>query len=702
MKKLSIMLSLLLVICMLAPILSVFAEESEINIAKGVKYTITTGEPITQSYSSYEENGEKLEIDNGQLSDGNIATESAEDSAWYRAYRGRSRIVVFDFGDKVAVSAVKASFLNDKSKKITAPRYINVFLSEDGVRYAHVSDYETNYKTSINDAKHAEFNIKLGKSYGARFVKIEYSVETFSYCDEIEIIGRNTLNGKESKIRPTSETQPLGYIKSVAGVSDTVTLYNGYSTSSFSKEMLMPYVAYIGINGAVSGKMFDSAVITPHNTVYPSGGSLYFDGEQGSLMSDWELYLDYLFKKGGDLSVLDQTVGEVYSTLGIKEKFKVFLALPYPKIINRPFGDIDSDGLDEYCNTLSERVDVAKWYVNECISMFLNNEYKNISLVGFSWCVSEIDPSYSEQEIQFVKNVNKYIEQKRIESVCSFGYLYAGFDNRKELGFSGASMKSGYANSENGYGREMLSEYALSAYNNNLGVEIELWNRSSFDSDSYADAAKNYENQLFAMYKSGCMNSFKIFTETDNNGVFGILSKSEITTPKGINLRRLYDLTYQFIHGTYKNNAPVVSVPDIELIYGEERVLAEISIEDNDTHWDDIVIEFPKKPQHGNITVSADKQTLIFQPEKDFTGKDSFTVIVSDGFNNSEEIEVAINVINNDTSIEEVVSDTIEETEEDPQKDTVVIPPWLMIIVLILVGAVVAVAVVVIIKSLKK
>lgn len=702
MKKLSIILSLLLIICMFAPILSVFAEESETNIAKDKEYIITTGEPISLSYSNYEQNGEKLEVDNGQLTDGIIADASADDSAWYRAYRGRSRTVVFDFGEKVSVSAVKASFLNDKTKKITAPRYINVLLSEDGVRYAHISDYETNYKTSISDIKHAEFNIKLGKNYGARFVKIEYSVENFSYCDEIEIIGNNTLNGRESKIRPTAETQPSGYIKSISGVSDTVTLYNGYGIDSFTKEKLLAYIAYIGINGSVSGKMFDSAVITPYDTAYPSGGSLYFDDEQGSVMSDFELYLDYLFKKNGDLATLDKTVGEVYSKLGITEKFKVFLALPYPKMINRPFGDIDSDGLDEYCKTLSERSDVAKWYINECISMFLNNEYKNISLVGFSWCGSEIDASYTEQEIQFVKNVNKYIEQKRIVSICTFDYLSAGFDNWKDLGFGGASMKSGYANSENGYEREMLSEFAQSAYNNNLGVTIELCPSSLFDSDSYTESAKNYENSLFYLYKSGCINSFKIFRETDKNGVFGILSTAEITTPKGINLRRLYDLTYQYINGTYKNNPPTVFVDNIELIYGETRVLTEITIEDNDSHWDDIVIEFPQKPQHGNITVSADKQTLIFQPEIGFSGEDEFTVVVNDGFNNSEEVIVSINVINNDASTEEDSKEVSEDIEEEPKDDTVSIPPWLMIIVLILVGAVVAVAVVVIIKSLKK
>ncbi len=702
MKKLSITLSLLLIICMLVPILSVFAEESEINLAKGVKYTITTGEPISLSYSNLEKEGEKLEVDNGQLSDGIIAEVSDDDSAWYRAYRGRSRIVVFDFGEKISVSAVKASFLNDKSKKITAPRYINVSLSEDGVKYARVSEYETKYKTSISDAKHADFNIKLGKNYGARFVKIEYTIENFSYCDEIEIIGKKTLTGRESRLRITSETQPSGYINSISGVSNTVTLYNGYGTDTFTKEMLMPYIAYIGTNGAVSGKMFDSAIITPYNTAYPSGGSLYFDDKQGTVMSDWELYLDNLFKRKGDLAILDKTVGEVYSKLGITGKFKVFIALPYPKMINKPFGDIDSDGLDEYCKTISERVDVSKWYINKCISTFLNKEYKNISLAGFSWCGSEINSSYNEQEIQFVKNVNKYIQQKKIVSICTFGYLSPGFEDWDDLGFGGASMKSGYTDSKNGYEREMLSEFARSAYNNNLGVTIELSSSSTFDSESYDEAVKKYENYLFHMYKSDCMNAFNIFSETKKNGVFGMLASQEITTPKGINLRRLYDLTYQYINGTYKNSAPTVFIDDIELIYGEERVLVEILIEDNDSHWDDIVIELPQKPQHGNITVSADKQTLIFQPDKDFSGKDGFTVVVSDGFNNSEEFKVAINVINDDVSFEEDVSSTIEESKDEPTNDTVSIPPWLMIIVLILVGAVVAVAVVVIIKALKK
>ncbi len=704
-KRITAFFLAFLINCIFLPNLSVFAV-GEVNLAKDVKYSVSTGEPITLSYSGFSENGEKFETDNGQLSDGKLASASRDEGAWYRAYRGKSRTVVFDLSERVAVTGIKASFLNDKNEKITAPRYIKIFLSDDGVRYASASEQTIDYNSNVDEPTRAEFAVKLLRTYAARYVKIEYSVDVFSYCDEIEILGRKMLNGRETKVNPTNATQSSSFLTSVSGVTSIVKLNNGYiedtSDISFTEEKLLPYVAYVGINGELTGKMFDSILLSPFKTAYPSGGTLFADVEKSAVMSDFELYFDYIFKDGGDLSVLDQTVGKAYAALGIKDKFKVFLSLPYPNVSETPFGDINSDGSDENSKTREERTAIAKWYINKCISAFLNNEYKNLTLAGFSWCCDEVEFSNSDHELEFIQNVNRYITQKRVQPILSFGYLHGGFDMWKELRFGGALMSSGYSDPENGFPREMLAEYSGTLKNNSLGTEIELPSESRFGGDDYESACTEYENNLFYGYKTGYMASLKMFSESGDSAM-NLFCRSDISTPKGIYLRRLYDMTYSFLRNTYKNKAPTISVSDLELIYGEERIMTEITVEDSDSHWDDLLIQFTEKPKNGKVTVSADKTTLIFHPDTGFIGEDSFSVRVTDGFNVSDEIKVTVTVKN------DAVSDTLSpetsdsDMNESPnEEEKISVPPWLMILVIVLMSAMIAVAVAVIIKSLKK
>jgi hypothetical protein len=103
------------------------------------------------------------------------------------------------------------------------------------------------------------------------------------------------------------------------------------------------------------------------------------------------------------------------------------------------------------------------------------------------------------------------------------------------------------------------------------------------------------------------------------------------------------------------------------------------------------------------VTVSADKTTLIFQPDAGFVGEDSFSVRVTDGFNLSDEVKVKVTVKNDsvsDTLFPEISdSDTSDSADADAP---ISVPPWLMILVIVLISAMIAVAVSVIIKSLKK
>lgn len=700
-------LALCLVLMLSFFCLPAFAEGEE-NLAAGLEYVIETGEPVSMSHANFVEDGVKFDVDEGQLTDGKTASESASASGWYKAFRSQSRLVTFDLGQTCAISKLQAGFLHMKAAGIYAPRYINVYLSDDGEAFGRVSEYLTHYDLTYPVTARCEFEIVLDKVYSARYVKVEFCSDIFAYCDEIRILGSKTPSGDETTVTPDVLSEPKGYFKQLDGVSDIVKLYNGYYAPNneigvFSEEDLLPYVAYINTSGGISGVMFDSVAFVPCHGDYPSGGRLVkTNGKPGAIMSDWELYFEHTFKDGQDLSALNSVVSRVYKELGLEKKFKVYLTMPYPTVLDKPFGDIDGDGEEDYCITLEERLAIIKWFADKCISAFDEKGYESLELAGFYWLREEINYSDSKHEAELASGFNEYVNSKSLLTIFDPFYLSTGFDHWESLGFSGAVMQPNLAFSdvytyfENG----MLGEFAQSVYNNNLGVEIETNEPSFFRGDGYLKAGYNYESYLYYGAKTGYMNSLKTYYQGAGPGSIYDFCYSDIKTPRGLYLRRLYDLTYNFIHGTYKNEAPSVTVSDIELVQGDSRAMVDIVITDNDSYWGDISVEFPTEPTHGNVAVAATKKTIIYRADKDFVGEDSFTLVVTDGFNRSEEVAVKVNVLPLEISEDESKPDdnsSVGDLVPEPQAEKGV-PIWLIVLLSVLGLLIVVVAAVMIIK----
>ncbi len=689
--------------------LSVSAQAEE-NLVAGMSYTVESGEPTTMSYDNFVENGVKFDVDNGQLTDGKLAPAVESNELWYKAFRSQSRFVTFDLKSNCAITKVQASFFHNRPSGVYAPRYINVYLSDDGTNYQTVKKYETNYDLTYSVAARCEFEVALDKTYSARFVKVEFSSDIFTFCDEIQVLGSKTLSGGEEAVAPDEIAEPKGYFKSLDGVSDVIKIYNGYYASNpekaiLSEEWLLPYVAYLDANGNIQGTMFDAVAFVPCHGDYPSGGRLVkTNGKSGAVMSDWELYFEHTFKDGQDLYALNNVVGRVYGELGIEKKYKVFLTMPYPTVLDKPFGDINGDGIDEYCVTLDERTAIIEWYADKCINAFKEKGYENLELAGFYWLREEINYSDSNHEAELAKAFNEYVTKRKLKTIFDPFYLSIGFDHWEELGFSSAVMQPNVAFSNKDYFEiGMLDEFAQSAYNNYLGVEMETNEPSYFKGDDYLKAGYNYESYLYYGAKTGYMNSFKTYYQGAGPGSFYDFCYADTKTPRGIYLRRLYDLTFNFIHNTYRNDAPKVEVSDMELTEGDSRGMVTINIVDEDSFWGDVKVEFPQEPQNGSVAAAANKKTLIYRANDGFVGEDSFTVVVTDGFNRSEEVTVKVTVLPLETSTGESNSeseDSVGDLTTEPQIDNGV-PIWLIALLSVLGLAIVAVAAVMIIKHKK-
>ncbi len=664
-KKLSV---LLLTLCMMLNCFGIYAyaDEEGFNLAEGLSYKISTGEPVTMSYALFSQDGINYDEDNGQLTDSKTAMTSQVSNGWYRSYKGKSRVVSFDLGQVCSITRVEAGFLHSKQAQIYAPRYIKVLLSHDGVEYGTVTEYETGFDISTELVSRQEFTVDFGATYSARYVKVIYSCDVFSYCDEIRIIGEKILFGGEKTVTPDKDTAKGGYQTEHSGNKNIVKLYNGSvnKASALNEDALIPYVAYVGADGNISGMMFDSVAFVPDkNAIIDT-----------SAISDWETYLENTFKAGQDVDALNQTAGKVYSHLNIEQKMGVYLTIPFVAPSDIPFGDINGDGMIDGRSTVEERYAIVEWYINQCTKLFLRGMYDNLKLSGFIWGNDEISLSVSKDEYDFISRSNAYLKEKRLYLITEFGYLSEGFDESGELGLTGAVMRPeafGSATDENYYfDPAMIEEFAYTAKNNGLGVGIETDSVAAFTGENYRKAGKEYENYLFGGYKNGYINALKIFSQGEGKGAFYEFCHTDISTPRGRYLRRLYDLTYQFIHGVYKNDAPIVSIPDMEMYVGDSSITTAISISDADSYREDIVIEFAIEPQNGSVAVAADGSTLIYRANEGFIGSDSFTVRVSDGFNYSEPATVIVTVSEPEPIVSEGdVSDTLSDESKQDSDD---------------------------------
>lgn len=661
-KVLSVLMTVLFVLCCTLNCVSVGASEGERNLAEGISYSIETGEPITNSYALFSKDGVDYNKDNGCLTDGKTASPASKDG-WYKAYKGKTQSVVIDLQRVCSVTRIEAGFLHSKDQGIFSPRYVRVLLSDDGTSFGTVTEYQTGFDLSNISTLRCDYSVKLPFSYSARFVKIEFNCDSFVFCDEIRVIGDTEFSGDERTVTPDAVYPPYGYLRSVSDIKNIVKIEVG--TNQLSKETALPYIAYLGSEDSLKGRMFDSIALLPDEDLFNKTKS--------------EEFINDLFSSNGSLSVVDTVVAESYSEMGISRRFPVFIGIPYPNVSDEPFGDIDNNGSENYSSNLRERLDIVKWYVDNCVNYFNSKEFRNIYLAGFYWTNDEIDHSRSNYEEELFKRSSEHIRSKWLLSVADFSYLSAGFDKWEQNGFSGAVMRPNAAfavsNVEFYFKPEMFDEFTQTAINNRLGVGIETDIIASYNGDNYFEAGRNYERYLFYGYKNGYSDALCVFTQ-GNGLTFEKFCNADVNTPKGQYLRRLYDQTFNFINGLYKNVAPTVSVSDIRMVAGDSRITAAITVSDEDSYRGDLRIDFPDSPKNGVVAVSSDKETLIYRADDGFVGEDTFTVRVSDGFNYSEEVSVTVTVEPNslqNVSQEESEVSQIEETPEKDNKTLIVI-----------------------------
>ena len=647
-----------LCLALLAALIAVFAcgllsaaEPSE-NIARGMSYVFATGQPTVHSYDRYDGS---FDNDRGQLTNGVYAEANTKALGWLPSFRSSSRTVTFDFGEQVTVTGMAADFLHDPSN-YHAPRETSLYLSDNGNDWFLAGTVCPDFPLASSTRR---YTAKLEtKPYLARFVRVEYTVDVYALCDEIEIYGSKTKEAGAASVVP-DDPEPSYFCASLGSrtdITDIIKIYNGYYPANQAKanntpEELLPYVAYLAADGTIEDTMFDAVAFVPCVATdfgYPSGGTLVRKNNMPSaVLSDWVYYTDFLFAEGLELDALNRTVETVYTALGkdADAKFPVLFTMHYPNVSSKPFGDLDGDGVDEYTRTTAERVAVIEWYDRYLSERFAKAGFDRLEFVGWYWYNETIDEAWNADEKAFTEQAVAALRANGREVLYDPYYLSLGYDRWQEYGFSAAVMQPNvsFLASRPYFELEMLDEFAVAIGRAHLGVEVETDEPSTFRGDDPSRPATYYERYLFVGAKTGYMNALHTFYQGAGPGSIYDFAHATGKTPSEIRLRRLYDITYRFVKGVYANEPPAVSVPERVTAEPGSRVKFDIAWTDEDSYPGDVQVTL-SEPAHGTAQLAMNRKTVSYVPAEGFTGTETLVITVSDGQNEAREYSVPVTV----------------------------------------------------------
>ncbi|UHA74945.1 DUF4855 domain-containing protein [Paenibacillus sp. 481] len=529
------------------------------NVAYGKSYTLETPYPLDKHFSLMEQ---KYADDGGrQLTDGVFGGLDYNDTAYVGRLRQAARIVTLDLGHGASIEQIKLSLLQDSGSGIYFPSYMDVSLSVNGQDWEQM-ERVTNQLPNTDKVKRKQVLTVSGKDTVAKYVKIVLPVEVFIFIDEIEVSGRNDMQGRVLVPSLVPEKPQLNYpakgAPQVGGIHNEVLIFTGewkYNPSdwiSFTKEDFEPYVTYVTYGAdhteRVQDFMFDGFVFLPYDSLNDGTGYMP-SARKPTSKQHFELFLNRLFREDKELGALNEAVKEAKRALPEKPyEAKVVLTIPHPRPDQNDFGDVDGDGISENLNpeqvgeaeALRNRYKVMKWYIDETLARWEQRGYSDLKLVSFYWHNESIPSFLAGNDQELLKLTGEYIRSKGLTLQWIPFYFASGWDNWKEYGFDAAFMQPNYMFGADAQ-TDRLDTIAQAARSAGMGVEIELEDKilenEALRQRYYAYLSKGAEH--------GYMHSVGVYYQQVKTLMKAARSVDPIQ-------REVYDRTYQYMKGIYK------------------------------------------------------------------------------------------------------------------------------------------------------
>lgn len=657
-------LSAVIAVLLLVPFFSFAVNAADGVISVGKSYTVEYYTPVADAFPKKAYKEEK------KLTDGKVAkTNTMSDSAWTEFYRGTAVQVTVDLGEVMAVSGATLGEFQYRQAGIWCSRYLEIYVSENGTDFGLVGRTENKNLITQTQQKRVEFKLTLDKTYKARYVRAVFSSDVFTYVDELSIYGSSDVSGAvsvEKTVIPEKE---------IAGDIDGIkSICLMYTATNYTPDVIKPYFAYIDKTGKAVDTMFDSMLFLGMPVTSSSDGFMR--------QNDMKSFVSVALGANTNISALDTVVGEMKGELGLGDDFKypIFFSVPNIGIYSNSFGEIDGKSVSS--NSLSERSDIVKWYIDYVEEQFNAREFENVTLKGFYWFSESIDYALSTYESDLVAYFNDYSHGKGYKTMWIPFYSAAGIDEAKDLGFDSVTMQSGHAFEG---GAEVGAPTAQACKDAATTVKRFGLNGLEFEVDcNVKEYSKRFEKYVSAAYGAGLMEKGMITMYQVGDHLY--------RSSKGTYNRGVYDLTYEFISGQYTECAPVIEGDITITVTAGDYVRGKFVVKDEDTNAANLEVINLQKIEglyieaygNGRINIEAAKAT---------PGTYETTLAVTDGSNVSNTIKVTVIVVAPEG---EETTDSSEQTENsDPVgTDETEESDGMLFVILLTVGIVAAAAVI--------
>lgn len=610
--------------------------DTVVNLVKGKKPMVFFRDMIQSELATDWYNTVNISLlTNGKRS----SNQSYTSSEWFHNTRGGSRSFVFDLGAISSVSSVSAGFLKDSAPSINLPTDVRVLVSLDGVEW-HTAYAPENPSAAASVAIY-RLEGDFDKEYQARYVKLQFTISTHVYMDEIEIYGKKNAKDAEKPVADEEEIKTSTYITpdDFDGVHNMLLSYHCLKEGSthtegglITADEYLPYVAYLDKDGKVADTLFDAYLYLPYTRFNYDDSTRTFDG--------WKFYVDDIYYPERNMNALNTCVGNVKKELGLDD-YKV---MTYTSILytfrnksdgstKNVFGDVDGDGKSEDFSKLEDRKKAIKWLMDEEYNRFKEGNYENLGFGGFYWFEESID--YGDpHEADLIRFASDHAHELGVKLFWIPYYTASGYADWKALGFDLACMQPNYMFTAAAT-KDVLYENARKTKDLGMCVEMEITNPEN------KEDAKRFTEYMLAGAETGYMNGVKIYYQNGVPGGFSIAAYS-----KTKNVRKVYDnlylyakekLTPEDIRGVIEGTEDVtinckadksirfkVSVPDSFGDYAGEMVLA-------------------MSPKYGGLRFDGGDAIVYYAP-KGYKGTDTFIFYYDVGFEKSGEIVVTVNI----------------------------------------------------------
>ncbi len=198
-------------------------------------------------------------------------------------------------------------------------------------------------------------------------------------------------------------------------------------------------------------------------------------GKMGT-KADWQWYLDKLYEKGVSLDALDQCIDSMKAEIGDPGfKHKIVLTILTPCLKTENWGEIDGKEID--MSKYEDAALAAKWYIDQLVSRFYENNYKNLELTGLYWLDEDLCHTFD-----LPKYVEPIVHGHGLDYIWIPYFNARGLGTWREQGFDMVYLQPGYLfNNETHHLRlKDTTDYARGL---GIGLELEMDSSSLYEKE---------------------------------------------------------------------------------------------------------------------------------------------------------------------------------------------------------------------------